>query len=180
RRNANLARQKNVLARLRHRAVGSRNNQDRPVHLRSARDHVLHIVGVPGAVHMRIVPRFRLVLHMRRRDRDAASLLLSRSINLVIGLELTKILRDRSRQRRLPMVNVTNRANVHMRLRALEFTFGHVTSPFPSARTGNVFPGAAAATRTSSGFPVRRRSEPARSGRTASCTGRGPETWNAA
>src|SRR5690606_23818741 len=68
----------------------------------------------------------RLVLNMRGRDRDAASLLLRRSVNLVISLEVAKILRDRGRQRRLAMVNVTNRANVHMRLVALEFTFGHL------------------------------------------------------
>ncbi len=119
-----------MLARLRHRAVGRRNHQDRAVHLRRAGDHVLHIVGMPGAVDMRIVPRRRLILHMRRRDRDAARLLLRRRVDLVIRLVFAKILRDRRRQRRLAMVNVTNRANVHMRLRTLEFTFCHVRSPF--------------------------------------------------
>ena len=132
RRNANLTRQKNVLARLRHRAVGRRNHQDRAVHLRRAGDHVLHIVGMPGAVDMRIVPRRRLILHMRRRDRDAARLLLRRRVDLVIRLVFAKILRDRRRQRRLAMVNVTNRANVHMRLRTLEFTFCHCIFPWRS------------------------------------------------
>ncbi len=46
RRNANLARQKDVLARLRHRAVSRRHNQDRTVHLCCTRDHVLHVVGM--------------------------------------------------------------------------------------------------------------------------------------
>ena len=44
--NADLARQQDVLARLRHRAVDRRHHQDRAVHLRRARDHVLHVVGV--------------------------------------------------------------------------------------------------------------------------------------
>src|SRR5690606_31266929 len=101
-------------------------NQDRTVHLRRTRDHVLHVVGMPRAVHMRIVPVRRLVLHMRRRDRDAARLLLRSRINLVIRLVLAEELRDRRRQTRLAMVNVTNRADVHMRLRALEFTCGHL------------------------------------------------------
>src|SRR5690606_29003504 len=114
---------------LRHRAVSCRNNQNRAVHLRSTRDHVLHIVGVAGAVDMRIVTRSSLILDMRRRDRDPASLLLRSSVNLLISLELTKKLRDRSRRRRLPMVNMTNRANVHMRLIALKLSFCHLTFP---------------------------------------------------
>ena len=44
-----LARQQDVLARLRHRAVRRRYHQDRTVHLRRTRDHVLHVVPrVPG------------------------------------------------------------------------------------------------------------------------------------
>ena len=129
RRNTHLAGQKNVLARLRHRTVRRRNHQNGAVHLRRPGDHVLHVVGMPGAVHMRIVPRRRLVLDVRRRNRDAARLLLRRRVNLVVGLVLAKELRDRRRQRRLAMVNMTNRADVHMRLRALEFTFCHLLFP---------------------------------------------------
>src|SRR5690606_22944707 len=43
--NANLTRQQDVLAGLRHGAVGSRADQDRAVHLGSTGDHVLHVVG---------------------------------------------------------------------------------------------------------------------------------------
>jgi hypothetical protein len=54
RRHAHLARQQDVLPRLRHRAVGGRHHQDRPVHLRRTRDHVLHVVGVAqGSPHAR-------------------------------------------------------------------------------------------------------------------------------
>src|SRR5690606_31504703 len=92
----------------------------------------LHIVGVAGAVDVRVVTVLRLVLDVSRRDRDAARLLLRSGVNLVISTELAEKLRDRRRQGRLAMVNVTNRANVHMRLITLKFTFGHCN--FPLAR----------------------------------------------
>jgi cell division protein FtsB len=37
--------------------------------------------------------------------------------------------RERRRQRRLAMVNVTNRAHVYVRLIALKFLFGHGANP---------------------------------------------------
>src|SRR5690606_27549419 len=49
-------------------------------------------------------------------------------VDLVVSLEIAEELRDRSRRRRLAVVNVTNRADVHMRLVAFEFTLSHVTS----------------------------------------------------
>ncbi len=67
RRHPHLARQQDMLPRLRHRAVRRAHHQDRTVHLRRPRDHVLHVVRVPRAIHMRVVPVLRLVLHMRRR-----------------------------------------------------------------------------------------------------------------
>jgi len=48
-----------VLARLRHDRVERRHDQDRAVHLRRARDHVLDVVGVTGAIDVRVV-RFSL------------------------------------------------------------------------------------------------------------------------
>ncbi|ESY14278.1 hypothetical protein X751_27675 [Mesorhizobium sp. LNJC395A00] len=156
RRHADLTGKQDVLAGLRHRAVGGRHHQDRAVHLRGAGDHVLHIVGVAGAVDMGVVARCRLVFDVRRRNGDAAGLLFGRRIDLVVALVFAKILRDRRRQRRLAMIDVANRANVHMRLvtlrrqrrlamidvanRAnvhmrlvtLEFTFCHVMSPICS------------------------------------------------
>ena len=55
RRHADLAGQQDVLAGLRHRAVGGRHHQDGAVHLGGAGDHVLHVVGVAGAVDVRVV-----------------------------------------------------------------------------------------------------------------------------
>ena len=73
RRHADLAGEQDVLARLRHRAVDSRHDQDRAVHLRGARDHVLHVVGVAGAVDVRVVAVRRRVLDVRGRDRQIAA-----------------------------------------------------------------------------------------------------------
>ncbi len=80
---AHLAGQQHVLLGLRHRSVGRRNHQNRAVHLRRAGDHVLDVVGVTGAVHVRIVTVRRLVLHVRRRNRDAALPLFRRVVDRV-------------------------------------------------------------------------------------------------
>ena len=85
---ADLARQQDVLARLRHRAVGGRHDQDGAVHLRRAGDHVLDVVGVPGAVDVGVVPVLGLVLDVRGVDGDAARLLFGRRVNLVVRLGL--------------------------------------------------------------------------------------------
>jgi hypothetical protein len=69
---------------------------------------------------MRIVARIRLILNMRCRNGDAAGFFLRRRVNLVIVLKLAKLLRDRRRQRRLAVVNVTNRAYVTMRFITLK------------------------------------------------------------
>jgi hypothetical protein len=83
---------------------------------------------VTRAVNVRVVTLGRLVLDVRGVDRDAARLLFRRRVNLVVGLRLaTKLLRqdrrDRRRQRGLAMVNVTNRADVYVRLRTFKFSF---------------------------------------------------------
>ena len=134
RRNADLAGEQDVLAGLRHRAVGGGDDEDRAVHLRGAGDHVLHVVGVAGAVDVRVVALLRLVLDVRGRDRDAARLLFRRLVDLVIGGErrparLRENLGDRGRQRRLAVVDVADRADVAMRLGTREFLFGHSRTP---------------------------------------------------
>jgi hypothetical protein len=86
---------------------------------------------VAGAVDVSVVTVFRLILNVRRRDGDAAGLLFRRAVNLVERLEpVTEILRDRCRQRRLAMVNVTNRADVYVRLITLKLLFAIFGSPF--------------------------------------------------
>src|SRR5215210_1039420 len=130
-RHLDLAREQDVLPRLRHRAVGRRDHQDRAVHLRGAGDHVLDVVGVPGAVDVRVVTVLRLVLDVRRVDRDAALLLLRGVVDLLERPDgraadlLRQHLRDRGGERRLAVVDVTDRADVKMRLRPLELLLGH-------------------------------------------------------
>ena len=135
RRNADLTGEQDVLAGLRHRAVGGRDDQDRAVHLRGAGDHVLHIVGVAGAVDMRIVALLGLVLDMRGRDRDAARLLFRRLVDLVVGgkrraARLRENLGDRGRQRRLAVVDVADRADVAMGLVTRKLFLGHSRNSF--------------------------------------------------
>jgi hypothetical protein len=117
-----LSRQQDVLARLRHRSVSRCHYQNRSVHLRCAGDHVFHVVGVTGTVNVRVVTILRLILHVRGRDRDSACFLFRRLVDLIEGdklyfrIVLRQHLRDRCRQRRLSVVHVPNRPDVHMRL----------------------------------------------------------------
>ena len=134
-RHVHLPRQQHVLPRLRHRPVHRAHHQDAAVHLRRARDHVLDVVRMPRTVHVRVVPVRRAVLHVARRDRQdlrriPPPLRLRRLRHLVIRDELRpalfrRHLRQRRRQRRLPVVDVPNRPHVHMRLRPIELFLRH-------------------------------------------------------
>ncbi len=115
--NADLTGEQDVLAGLRHRAVGGRHDQDRAVHLGCAGDHVLHVVGVAGAIDVRVVAVRGLVLDVSGRDGDAARLLFRRLVDLVVCRErctarFSQNLGDRCGQRCLAMVDVTDGADV--------------------------------------------------------------------
>jgi hypothetical protein len=132
-RNADLATEEDVLLGLRHRAVVGRHNQDRAVHLGRAGDHVLDVVGVAGAVDVRIVAVVGLVLDVRGRDRDDAGVVADRAAlgDVGVGLLLAQTDRgERARQRRrrggLTMSHVTDRADVHVGLRPLKDFLGHL------------------------------------------------------
>ena len=123
-----------MLPRLRHRAVVRPYHQDRAVHLRRARDHVLDIVRVARTVHVSVMTLLRLVLDVRDRYRNAALSFFRRLVDRVELHHLSLALlrqnfRDRARQRRLAMIHVTYRADVHVRLRPLKFRLGHRLSP---------------------------------------------------
>src|SRR5687768_16725362 len=131
-RHADLAGEQDVLARLRHRAVGGGDHEDRTVHLRGAGDHVLDVVGVTRAVDVRVVALLGRVLDVSGGDGDAALALFGSLVDLVEGHERSRALRgqdlrDGSRQRRLAVIDVTDRADVDVRLTAIEFLFGHVS-----------------------------------------------------
>ena len=56
----------NVLTGLGHGAVSRGNNQNSAVHLSSAGNHVLDVVGMAGAVNMSIVTGLGVILNVRR------------------------------------------------------------------------------------------------------------------
>jgi hypothetical protein len=130
-RHTDLAGEQDVLTRLRHGAVRRRDHQDRAVHLRRARDHVLDVVGVTGAIDVRVVPVLGLVLDVRGGNCDTTSLFFRRVIdrveiaNLHLGIVLRQRLGDRCRQRRLAVVNVSDRPDVDVRFAAVKFFFRH-------------------------------------------------------
>ena len=134
-RHADLAGQQDVLAGLRHRAVGGRHHQDRAVHLGGAGDHVLDEVGVAGAVDVGVVPLVGLVLDVRDGDRHGLGFVADRTAlgDVGVRLELGQSLRglhrqDRAGQRRLAVIDVTDRADVDVRLFALKCVLCHVGS----------------------------------------------------
>src|SRR5664279_4641421 len=135
-RNPNLTSEQHVLLRLRHRTISGGDNQDRAVHLGRAGNHVLDVVGVAGTVDVRVVPCFGQVLDVRDRDRDPALPLLRRLVDLVerLGVRVQRWIlvvqhaRDGCGQRRLAMVDVTDGADVDVRLGPLELRLRHCGS----------------------------------------------------
>ena len=128
-----LAGQQDVLAGLGHRPVGRGDDQDRAVHLGGAGDHVLDVVGVAGAVDVGVVAGVGLVLDVGDRDGDPALALLGRVVDrvegAVLGLALQgEVLGDRRGQARLAVVDVTDRADVDVRLGPLELLLRHVSA----------------------------------------------------
>src|SRR5437773_6997677 len=126
-----LAGQQDVLPALGTRAVGRAGDQDRAVHLGGAGDHVLDVVGVSGAVHVGVVALVGLVLHVGDGDGDAALALLGGVVDRVerpeLGLALERErLGDGRGERGLAVVDVTDRADVHVRLGALELLLRHL------------------------------------------------------
>jgi hypothetical protein len=72
------------------------------------------------------MPRRAHVLNVRRRNRNATRLLFRRLVDLIERRHITTMYirhhpRQRSRQRRLSMVHMTNRPYIYVRLLALKF-----------------------------------------------------------
>ena len=128
-----LAGQEDVLAGLGHGPVGGGHDEDGAVHLGGAGDHVLDVVGVPGAVDVGVVAGRRLVLDVGDGDGDAPLALLGRVVDGVEGAVLGgalegEVLGDGRGQARLAVVDVPDRADVHVGLGALELLLGHSRS----------------------------------------------------
>ena len=130
--NADLTGEQDVLAGLSHGAVGSGDDQDSAVHLSSTGDHVLDVVSVARAVNVSVVTGSSLVLDVGDGDRNAALALLGSLVDVLersevslAALGLRENLGDGGGQRGLAVVDVTNGADVNMRLSALKLLFGH-------------------------------------------------------
>src|SRR5881398_1461746 len=67
----NLARQQDMFARLRHGSVRGRDNKNGAIHLRRAGDHVFHVIGVAGTIHVSVVTFVARVLHVCRVNCNA-------------------------------------------------------------------------------------------------------------
>ena len=119
-----------MLAGLGHRPVGRGHDEDRAVHLGGAGDHVLDVVGVPGAVDVGVVAGVGLVLDVGDRDRDPPLALLGGVVDrvegAVLGLALQgEVLGDGRGEARLAMVDMADRPDVDVRLVALELLLCH-------------------------------------------------------
>ena len=126
-----LTRQKDVLFCLSHNTVSSSYYKDSAVHLSSTSDHVLNVVSMARAVNVSIVTSVSLILNVSGVDRDTTSALLGSLIDVGIVHEVCvalqcQILGDSGGQSGLAVVNVTDGADVNMRLRTVKFClFSH-------------------------------------------------------
>ena len=134
-RHTDLASQQDVLAGLRHRAVSGRHDQDRAVHLGGAGDHVLDEVGVARAVDVGVVTLGGFVLDVRHGDRHGLRCVADRTAlgDVGIRLELGQALGGLNGQNgagggRLAVIDVTDRADVHVRLCTLKCVLCHCYS----------------------------------------------------
>ena len=64
-----------------HLTVARRNHNDCPIHISSASDHVLDVIGVARAVDMRVMPCIGLVFDMGGGDGNTTLALLGCLVN---------------------------------------------------------------------------------------------------
>ena len=121
-----------MLLGLGHDAVGGGDDEDRTVHLGGAGDHVLDEVGVARAVDVGVVTVDGLVLDVRGGDGHGlggvtdGTTLGDFGVRLGLSEAFTGLDgHDGGGGGRLAMVDVTDGADVDVRLGAVELLFGH-------------------------------------------------------
>ena len=116
---------------LRHRTVRGGDHQNRAVHLRRARDHIFHVIGVSRAINVRVVAIRGFIFDVRGRNRDAARFLFRRVVNRIksanddLRIMFSQYFGDRRRQRRLAVIDVSDRADIDVRFTSIKFLFRH-------------------------------------------------------
>ncbi len=125
---------KDVLSGLGHDAVGSSDDEDGSIHLGSAGDHVLDVVGVTRAVDVAVMPGVGFVLDVGSVDGDASGLLFGSGIDLIITHSGGETLLgegqgDGSGEGGLAVIDVTDGADVDIRLGTVEFLLSHLFFP---------------------------------------------------
>ena len=140
-RHANLTGEQHVLVGLGHRAIGGSDHENGAIHLGSTGDHVLHVVSVTGAVDVSIVTILGLVLDVSDRDGDTALALLRGLVDHVerrclieFRVLFVQHLGDRRGEGRLAVVDVSDGADVAVRLGPLELGLCHWGSFWDVAR----------------------------------------------
>src|SRR5205085_6515485 len=118
-----------------HRAVVGGHHQDGAVHLGGAGDHVLDVVGVAGAVDVRVVPVGGLVLDVRHGDGHRLVLVADGAALGDVGVALGLAAKldalpghDGRGQGGLAVVDVPDRADVQVRLGPLKDVLSHRSS----------------------------------------------------
>jgi hypothetical protein len=135
-RNTYLASKEHVLLGLWHWAVSSGNHEDCTIHLSRTSDHVLDVVSVTWAVNVCVVTLLGLILNVSDRDRDSTLTLFRGLVDLIERREgvysrklVVKHLGDCRGKSGLAVVNVTDSANVYVRLRPLKLRLTHLGPP---------------------------------------------------
>mmetsp|Transcript_11920 Transcript_11920/g.28261 ORF Transcript_11920/g.28261 Transcript_11920/m.28261 type:complete len:224 (-) Transcript_11920:53-724(-) len=116
-----------MLSGLGHRTISSGDDQNSTVHLRSSRDHVLHVIGVPGAIDVTIMTVICFVFDVRGVDGNLSSLFFWRSIDVFVGhrfctARFAQNLRDGLCECCFSVIDVTDRSDVDVGLAAIEFS----------------------------------------------------------
>jgi len=117
-----------------HRPIRGADHQNRSIHLGRPGDHILDVVGVAGAVHVGIMPGFRLIFHVGDGDGDPPRFLFRGIVDLIerpkIGPAFhPQYFGDGRRQGCFAVIYVANRPHVHVSFIPYKLFFRHPQSP---------------------------------------------------